>query len=287
MLARIGNLELLARSVVDGFINGLHRSPYFGASVDFAEHRGYVPGDDIRRVDWRLYARTDRYYIKEYEADSNANFAVLLDVSKSMGFGSTGVTKLDYARMLAGCLTYLVHRQRDRVGLVAFDSDIVEHVPPSAKHMEVVLHVLDRLKPSQPGSLRAPLHKVAEHFGRRGILVLISDLYDDPDAVIDAVGPLRFRGNDIIVFHVLDPAEIDFTFDDASSFEDLESGEQVPVVPEALGDQYRELIRAHVAALQERFSANRIDYTLVNTSSPLDHALFSYLTTRERLGRVR
>ncbi len=143
MLARIGNLELVARSVVDGFINGLHRSPYFGASVDFAEHRGYVPGDDIRRVDWRLYARTDRYYIKEYEADSNSNFSVLIDVSKSMGFGSAGMTKLDYARMLAGCLTYLVHRQRDRVGLVAFDSEIVEQVPASAKHMEVVLHVLE------------------------------------------------------------------------------------------------------------------------------------------------
>ena len=287
VLARVGNLELVARSVVDGFINGIHRSPYFGASVDFAEHRGYVPGDDIRRVDWRLYARTDRYYIKEYEADSNSNFAVLLDVSKSMGFGSRGVTKLDYGRMLAGCLTYLVHRQRDRVGLVAFDSDIVEHVPPSAKHMDVVLHVLDRLKPARPGSLREPLHKMAEHFGRRGLLVLISDLYEEPDAVLEAVGPLRFRGNDIIVFHVLDPAEVDFTFDDASSFEDLESGEQIPVVPEALGDQYREMVKAHIAALAERFSANRIDYTLVNTASPLDHALFSYLTTRERLGRVR
>ena len=125
VLARVGNLELVARSVVDGFINGLHRSPYFGASVDFAEHRGYTPGDDIRRVDWKLFGRTDRFYIKEYEADSNANFAVLLDVSKSMGFGSRGITKLDYGRILAGCLTYLVHRQRDRVGFVAFDSDIV------------------------------------------------------------------------------------------------------------------------------------------------------------------
>ena len=178
VLARIGNLELVARSVVDGFINGMHRSPYFGASVDFAEHRGYVPGDDIRRVDWRLYARTDRYYIKEYEADSNSNFAILLDVSRSMGYGSSGVTKLDYGRILAGCLTYLVHKQRDRVGLVAFDNDVVEHVPPSAKHMEVVLHVLDRLKPARPGNLRVPLHKIAEHFGRRGILVLISDLYE-------------------------------------------------------------------------------------------------------------
>ncbi len=169
-----------------------------------------MPGDDIRRVDWKLFARTDRYYIKEYEADSNSNFAVLLDVSKSMGFGSRGITKLDYGKMLAGCLTYLVHRQRDRVGFVAFDDDIVEHVPPSAKHMDTVLHVLDRLKPAKPGNLRAPLHKIAEHFGRRGVLVLVSDFYEDPDAVLEAVGPLRFRGHDMIVFHVLDPAEIEF-----------------------------------------------------------------------------
>jgi uncharacterized protein (DUF58 family) len=287
VLARIGNLELVSRSVVDGFINGLHRSPYFGASVDFAEHRGYVPGDDIRRVDWRLYARTDRYYIKEYEADSNSNFAVLLDVSKSMGFGTRGITKLDYGRMLAGCLTYLVHRQRDRVGFVAFDDDIVEHVPPSAKHMDTVLHVLDRLQPAKPGNLRAPLHKMAEHFGRRGVLVLVSDLYEEPDAVLDAIGPLRFRGNDLVVFHLLDPAELDFSFTDPSAFEDLESGEQIPIVPQALGDQYRELVQAHITALTERFSTNRIDYTMVNTSTPLDHALFSYLSTRERLTRVR
>src|SRR5918994_3935787 len=244
VLARIGNLELVARSVVDGFINGLHRSPYFGASVDFAEHRGYVPGDDIRRVDWRLYARTDRYYVKEYEADSNANFSVLLDVSASMSYGSRGMTKLDYSRILAACLTYLVHKQRDRVGLVAFDSDIVEHVPPSAKHMDVVLHVLDRLTPSKPGSLGTPLRKMAEHFGRRGLLVLISDLYEEPDAVMEAIGPLRFRGNDVIVFHLLDPAELDFTFAEPSAFEDLESGEQIPIVPDALADQYRQLVRA-------------------------------------------
>ena len=287
VLARIGNLELVARSVVDGFINGLHRSPYFGASVDFAEHRGYVPGDDIRRVDWRLYARTDRYYIKEYEADSNSNFAVLLDVSRSIGFGSEGLTKLDYARMLAGCLTYLVHRQRDRVGFVAFDSDIVEFVPPSAKHMDTTLHVLDRLKPARPGSLREPMNKIAEHFGRRGLLVLISDLYEEPDALLEAIGPLRFRGHDMIVFHVMDRAELDFEYADPSAFEDLESGEQIPIVPEALAGQYRELVQAHITGLTERFSANRIDYTLVNTSAPLDHALFSYLSTRERLMRTR
>ena len=287
VLARVGNLELVARSVVDGFINGIHRSPFFGASVDFAEHRGYVPGDDIRRVDWKLYARADRYYIKEYEADSNSNFAVLLDVSKSMGFGTRGITKLDYGRMLAGCLTYLVHRQRDRVGFVAFDNDVVEHVPPSAKHMDTVLHVLDRLKPAQPGNLKVPLHKIAEHFGRRGVLVLVSDLYEEPDAVLEAVGPLRFRGHDLIVFHLLDQAELDFSFTEPSAFEDLESGVQIPVVPDKLAEQYRELVQAHVAGLTERFSANRVDYSLVNTSSPLDHALFTYLTARERLSRTR
>lgn len=287
VLARIGNLELVARSVVNGFINGLHRSPYFGASVDFAEHRGYTPGDDIRRVDWRLFARTDRFYVKEYEADSNANFAVLLDASKSMGFGSRGITKLEYGKLLAGCLTYLVHRQRDRVGLVVFDEEIVEHVPPSAKHMDVVLHVLDRVAPRRPGRLGPPLKALAEHFNRRGVLVLISDLYEDPQDVLDAISPLRFRGHDLIVFHVLDPAEIEFTYDDASAFEDLETGEQIPVVPEALAAQYRTLVREHSEALAAKCAELRVDYTLVNTSTPLDLILFNYLSARERLTRVR
>jgi len=287
VLARVGNLELVSRAVVDGFINGLHRSPYFGASVDFAEHRGYTPGDDIRRVDWKLFGRTDRFYIKEYEADTNANFAVLLDVSKSMGFGSRGITKLEYGRILAGCLTYMVHRQRDRVGFAAFDEDVVEYVPPSAKHMDTVLHVLDRLKPARPGSLAVPMKRLAEHFARRGLLVVVSDLYEDPQAVLDAVAPLRFRGHDMIVFHVLDPAEIEFTYDEASAFEDLESGEQIPVVPEALAEQYRTLVREHTEQLRSKFSELRIDYALLNTSQPLDHALFTYLSMREQLTRVR
>src|SRR3954447_19176763 len=156
-----------------------------GASVDFAEHRGYTPGDDIRRVDWKLYGRTDRFYIKEYEADTNANFAVLLDVSKSMGFGSRGITKLEYGQLLAGCLTYMVHRQRDRVGFAAFDDDVVEFVPPSAKHMAVTLHVLDRLEPRRAGQLATPLKKLAELFSRRGLLVLVSDFYEDPQAVLE------------------------------------------------------------------------------------------------------
>ena len=287
VLARIGNLELVARAVVDGFINGLHKAPCFGASVEFAEHRGYVPGDDIRRIDWKLWARTDRYYVKEYEAESNANFSVLLDVSKSMDYGSRGITKLDYARILTACLTSLVHHQRDRVGLATFDNDVVEHVPASAKHMEVVLHVLDRIRPGRPGSLKAPLHKLAEHFGRRGVLVVISDFYEDPEAVVDAVTPLRFRGNDLIVFHVLDPAELDFGFSDASAFEDLESGEQMPVVPDGIRKEYTSLVNAHVDALQRRFSEVRVDYALLDTSKPLDHALFKYLGGRAKRMRLR
>ena len=287
VLARVGNLELVSRAVVDGFINGMHRSPYFGASVDFAEHRGYTPGDDIRRVDWKLFGRTDRFYIKEYEADTNANFAVLLDVSKSMGFGSRGITKLEYGQILAGCLTYLVHRQRDRVGFAAFDNDIVEFVPPSAKHMDVTLHVLDRLKPSRPGLLGPPMKKLAEHYGRRGVLVIVSDFYEEPQAVLDAISLLRFRGQEIIAFHVLDPAEIEFSYDQASAFEDLESGEQIPVVPEALAEQYRTLIREHSEALRSKFSELRIDYALLNTATPLDQALFTYLSMREQLSRVR
>jgi uncharacterized protein (DUF58 family) len=286
VLAKIGNLEFVARSVVDGVINGSHRSPYFGASVDFAEHRGYVPGDDIRRVDWRVFARTDKYYIKEFEADSNANFSVLLDVSKSMAFGSR-ITKLDYAKTLAACLTYLVSKQRDRVGLVTFDEEIVDHVPPSAKHVDVVLHVLDRVQAKRPGRLGPPLRKLAEHFGRRGIVVVVSDFYDEPDEILDAVSLIRFRGNDVILFHVLDHAEIDFTFDAASSFEDLESGEQLPVVPDALRKQYRALIQEHIAALTTKSAAQRVDYNLLNTSLPLDFALFNYMAIRDRLSRTR
>jgi uncharacterized protein (DUF58 family) len=288
VLGRIGNLELLARTVVEGFINGLHRAPFFGASIDFAEHRGYVAGDDIRRVDWRLYARTDRYYVKQYEADTNTNCSILLDISRSMQFAGKGaVSKLDYACFVGACLAYLAQRQRDRVGAITFDQDIVSHVPPSAKHFNVVLHTLDRARAERSGNLAVPLNKMAEHFKRRGILVLISDFYEEPDAILEAIKPLKFLGNDLIVFHVLDPAEIDFGYEDASSFEDLESGEQIPVVPESLAAEYRSMINAHIEALTTKFSEHRIDYTLVNTAEPLDRALFSYLSTRERLMRVR
>ena len=171
--------------------------------------------------------------------------------------------------------------------MVTFDEEIIDHVPPSAKHVDVVLHALDRVEARRPGRLGPPLRKLAEHFGRRGIVVVISDLYEEPDEVLDAVSLIRFRGNDVILFHVLDPAEIDFTFDDASSFEDLESGEQMPVVPDALREQYRAMIREHIAALTTKSAEQRVDYNLLNTSVPLNFALFNYMSIRDRLSRTR
>ena len=287
VLGRIGNLQLLAKTVVDGFLTGLHRSPYLGFSIEFAEHRSYMPGDDIRRIDWRLFARTDRHYIKLYEADTNANFVVLLDVSASMSYGSHSLTKLDYARYLAACLAFFSHQQRDRVGLVTFDREIVEYVRPSMKHLDTLLHVLDRADASRKGDLTPPLLQITELLGRKGILVLISDFYEDPDRVLTAVGPLRARGHDVIVFHVMDPAELEFPFEEASGFEDLETNEQIPVIPGKLRAEYRRMVQAHLDALRDKFTGNRIDYTLLDTSKPLDLALFQYLLARERLSKTR
>jgi uncharacterized protein (DUF58 family) len=287
VLARIRNLELLAKTVVEGFINGLHRAPYFGASIDFAEHRGYVPGDDIRRVDWKLYARTDKYFVKQYEADTNANFAVLLDISKSMSFQSQGVTKLEYASYLGACLAYLSHLQRDRVGITTFDEEVVKYVPSSAKHFNVLLHTLDQARAEKQGRLSVPLHKMAEHFKRKSIIALISDLYEDPDDLLQALTPYRFMGHDVVVFHVLDPAEIEFPYRDASRFMDVESGEEIPVIAESLADEYRKLMQAHIDALTTKFAEVRIDYMMLNTAKPLDEALFTYLGNRERMMRVR
>jgi uncharacterized protein (DUF58 family) len=288
VLARIENLELLARTVIDGFVAGLHRSPYMGLSLDFAEHRAYMPGDDVSDVDWRLWARSDRYYIKLYEAETNATFAVILDVSKSMAYASGGnISKLDYARYLAACLTYFSRQQRDRVGLVTFDTEIVNYVPPSVRNLDLVLHTLDKVNPGRPGGMNNPLLRCAELFSRRGIIALISDFYYEPDEIIHAVRYLRGRGHDVMVFHVLDPAEVDFPFEADSNFEDMESGERIPVIPRKLRERYRQVVQAHIQELERRFTGDRVDYAMLDTSKPLDHALFRYLTIREKRSRVR
>ena len=304
VLARIGNLELLAKTVVEGFINGLHRSPHLGASTDFAEHRSYMPGDDTRRIDWRLYARSDRYFMKEYEAETNTNFRVVLDVSPSMRYGASSqdnrLSKLTYSCYLAACLTYFSSLQRDRIGLATIDGDLVDYVPPSAKHLQQILHALDRTDrkataatTAAPATSRAksqllpPLRKLSETVRRRSIVAVISDFYEDPNDVLDALSYLRGRGNDMIVFHVLDPRELEFPFTDTGNFIDMETGERMPVIPEYLRKQYRELINDHTATLAKRMGEQRIDYSLFDTSKPLDKALFTYLGARQRFNRVR
>jgi uncharacterized protein (DUF58 family) len=291
-LARIGNLELLARTVVDGFINGLHRAPYLGMSLDFAEHRAYNPGDDIRRIDWRVFARTERYYVKEFEADTNSNFVVLLDVSRSMRYAGVGIRKLDYAKYLAASLSYFSREQRDRVGLLTFDSGIVDYVPPSAKHLDVVLHTLDRASAERPGALQESLSRATELLRRRGIAVIISDLYEEPQRVQQAAGMLRHRGHDVIVFHVLDRSELELDgtvggipLAEATSLEDLESGARMPVITDKVRERYRQMVQEHVASLRKLLTEVRVDYALLDTSQPLDHALFTYLSARERMTR--
>ena len=288
VLARIGRLDLVARAVVDGFLGGLHRSPSFGSTTDFAEHRNYIPGDDPRRVDWRLWARTDRLHVKEYEADTNTGVSVLVDVSASMGFAGPGrISKLDYARYLAASILWLGRKQRDRVAVATFDSAIRDFVPPSGKHLSLALHALERATAGGAGELTAPLRTIAEQFRRRGIVVVISDLYAEPSAAIDAVLQLRNRGNELLLLHVLDPAEREFAYDEATSLEDLESGERVPIVPTKLRAEYKALVTAHLDALARITSERRVDYALFDTSTPLDAALFRYLGQRELLARVR
>lgn len=285
VLSTIGNLELLARTVVQGFLGGLHRSPHLGSSLDFAEHRPYMPGDDVRRIDWRLFARTDRFYVKEYEADTNTNFVIVLDISRSMDFGSDAITKLDYARFLAASLAYLSSGQRDRVGLITFDNEVVDYVRAGPRQFEVVLRTIDRIQPGGPGSLTAPLSSVAESLRRKSIVLLISDFYEEPRAAVRAINWLRQRGNDLIAIRILDPAEISFEFEDAYNFEDLESGETISVVPDQLRSEYQKLMRDHTSELAQLAGAQRIDFALFDTSMPLDHALFHYLSRRERGAR--
>jgi uncharacterized protein (DUF58 family) len=287
VLARIGNLELVARRVVEGFITGLHHSPHFGLSVDFAEHRAYMPGDDIRRIDWRVYARTDRHYIKQFEADTNTDFTVVVDTSASMSFGSRGITKFEYARFLAACLVYLSSKQRDRVALALFGEDRVARIPPGAKHLDLILHALDTARTAGGGALLPPLRKLSEHLRRRSIVAVISDFYEDPASVIEAVRQLRQKGNEVIVFHVLDQAELAFPYEDAMTIVDVESGEKLPVVPETLKDEYQTMMSAHVEDIGKRMIEHGFDYMLLDTSKPLDHALFHYLATRQRSRSAR
>lgn len=286
VLARIDNLDLIARVVVDGFISGLHKTVYLGVSTDFAEHRQYAPGDDVRWVDWRVFARTDRLYVKTFEAETNADVVIALDVSASMGYASGEVSKLDYARFMAASLAHLASRQRDKVGLVSLDSDLVDYVPPSARRRDTILRTLDRARSQAGGDLVRALERLSERLGRRGIVVVISDFYADPADVAVALDALRVHGHDVIALHVLDPLERDLALSGPTVLEDLETGERVPVTPKGRV-AYRALVDAHVDALTRALGDRRIDYDCFVTDRPLDDMLWRYLSNRARLARVR
>ena len=284
VVARLGTLELKARAVVEGFISGLHRSPYKGFSVEFAEYRQYIHGDDLSTIDWKVYARSDRHYVKKFEEETNLHCHLLIDVSGSMAYGSRGISKFDYAACLAASLGYLMNRQRDGVGMTAFSDRVVDVLPSSTRpgHLRNLLLALDRLEVGSRTDVAKPLHQLAETLTKRGLVVLISDLLDDPDAVIRGLKHFQYRGSDVLVFHVLDADEIEFPFDQATRFEDLETGEEVMAVPGAVRAHYLKQIGGLIDRYRRELGAAGIDYQLLNTKDPLEMALLAYLSTRSR-----
>ena len=284
VIARLGSLDLKARAIVEGFLSGLHRSPFKGFSVEFAEYRQYFPGDDLSTLDWKVYAKTDRHFVKKYEEETNLECHILLDVSASMGYASRGLTKLEYGSYLAAALSYLMNRQRDAVGLIAFDDRIRQMLPPSARpgHLTSILVTLERLELGAQTDVAKPLRDLAEAIHKRGLVVLISDLLDDIDRVIDGLKHFRYRGTEAIVFHVLDPAELAFPFEKAARFRDMETRDEVLAVPGDVRKQYLEAVNDLIDRYKRELRAAGIDYTLLDTSVPLENGLMSYLFTRKR-----
>jgi len=284
VVARLSNLELKARTVVEGFLSGLHRSPFKGFSVEFAEYRQYIPGDDLSTIDWKVYARSDRHYVKKFEEETNLNCHVMLDVSGSMAYGSRGITKYEYGQCLAASLAYLMNRQRDGVGLAAFDERIVTMLPASARpgHLSAMLVTLDRLQLGTETNVSKPLHQLADSLSKRGMVVLISDLLDDPERVIRGLKHCRFRGTDVIVFQLLDPDELAFPFQRATRFEDMETHDEVLAQPLMVREHYLKAIGGLIERYKQELGAAGIDYQLLTTDQPLELALLAYLSTRGR-----
>lgn len=284
VLAGLANLELVARTAVEGFLIGLHRSPHFGFSQEFAEFRAYNEGDDPRFVDWNVFARTERTYIRRYEGETNTRLMVLLDASASMGFQSGKVSKLQYGKYLAAALAYLATRQHDPVGLIVFDEAIRQYRPPSGRSgsLQGMLHALDTATPGQKTDLEGCFVKFREHMSRRGLVAIISDLYCDPLAMSKAVAPLAYTGHDLVFFHVLDPHEMDPQWRDSVLFEDMESGQTMEVSPDYLDGDYRKKLEDHLAGVRRAAAGVGADLVLARTDEPLDNALRRYLMFRGR-----
>ena len=282
-LATISSLDLVAKTVVDGFVAGLHRSPDFGFSQEFAEYRAYNEGDDLRHVDWNVYARTGKAFLKRYRGETNTQLLVLLDTSASMGYTSHKINKLDYARYLAASLVYLANSQRDAAGLIVFDEDVQNYVPPSTRQGQL-FRLLNAIEHSEVGThtdFTKPFHHFQAFLKRRGIVAVISDFYESPGKIIQTVEPLRYHGNEVVLFHILDPREIDPKFRDPVVLIDLEDKTSMEVSPEYARTEYRQRIDAHVAGLRDKARAAGMEYQLMNTARPLDEGLREYLTIRQ------
>lgn len=284
VLAGISSLDLLAKTVVDGFVAGLHRSPDFGFSQEFAEYRPYAPGDDLRHVDWNLFARSERCYLKRYRGETNSQLTVLLDASNSMQYTSGSTTKMDYARFIAASLFYLaIRNQRDAAGLIVFDDAVREYVNPSTRQGQLprLLAALERAEPHARTNFEKPFHYFQELLHRRGMAIVISDFYSNPAEIVHAVEPLRFHGNEVVLFHVLDRQEIRPVLNGPSLLVDLETNEKIEVVPDYAKREYSARVDAHIEQLRSRARGAGIDYQLLVTDQPLDGALREYLSLRK------
>jgi uncharacterized protein (DUF58 family) len=283
VLSGISGLELVAKTVVDGFIAGLHRSPDFGFSQEFAEYRPYTLGDDLRYVDWNVYARTERCYLKRYRGETNTQLTLLLDSSASMNYGSRSVSKLDYARYLAASLVYLAGHQRDAAGLIVFDDEVRNYVTPSTRQGQLhrLLHAIEQAAPGTRTDFAKPFIHCLQFHWRRGVVVAISDFYEKPDEVIKTMAPLRFRGHELVLFHVLDPEEIRPHLRQPVLLVDMETTDTMEVSPEYAHGEYKEKIDLHIDALRTKARSEGIDYFLLRTDRPLDEALREYLMIRQ------
>jgi uncharacterized protein (DUF58 family) len=281
-VARIARLEILARNVVEGFLSGLHRSPYLGQSIEFAQHREYAPGDDIRRIDWKVWSKTDRYYIKQYEEETNLRTTLLVDLSESMLFGSGPLTKYEYACQIAAALSYLLLRQQDAVGIATFDSEIRSRVPSSSKlnHLHAILATLDHDQPARKTNLQRLLAQVADEQTRRGVVVIISDLLVDRAGLFKGLKLLRTRGHDVMVMHIMDDQELDFTYTGTTKFEGMEEAGDLVCDPRSLRDGYIKAVTAFVEDLHRNCAQQTIDFQTIRTSQHLDAALAYYVTHR-------
>ncbi len=286
ILAKLGNLEIIAKLVVEGFLVGLHKSPYHGFSVEFAEYRQYNPGDPPRTIDWKVFARTDKYYVKEFEEETNLRAYILLDKSGSMGFSHNGrLRKIEYARFLAAALAYLMVKQKDAVGLLTFDKDVDTYIPASMTKVQLMelLKVLDRTDYAEETRIDKTFTALAEKLKRRGLIILISDLLDDPKHTLTALRQFRHKKNEVIVFHILDPSEVNFDFKREAEFIDLESGNKLPVQPWMIREEYRKEVGKFFNELKYGCRELGVDYCLITTDTPFDISLLAYLHKRARL----